>query len=267
MNGGDMPHGGRVVVITGASGGIGAGLAKRLGQRGDRLVLAARRKDELERIAAESGGALAVVTDVTRRGDVERLRDAALDAHGHIDVWVNNAGRGLTRRALELTDEDVDDMIATNVKSALYGMQVIAPHFIERDAGHIVNVSSFLGRVPLATFRSAYSAAKSALNSLTANVRMDLRSTAPGVHVSLVMPGIVRTDFARNAGTEGVRPPVARPAGTNLAPQTVDEVVEVMVRLLDHPVAEVYTNAAQPAVVQRYFTDVGAFEATLEQGD
>jgi NADP-dependent 3-hydroxy acid dehydrogenase YdfG len=259
---------GRVVVITGASGGIGAGLARRLGRTGDRLVLAARRGTELALVADESGGALAMVTDVTRRAEVERLRDAALAAFGRIDVWINNAGRGITRPALELTDDDVDDMIATNVKSALYGMQAVAPHFIERNAGHLVNVSSFLGRVPLATVRSAYSAAKAFLNSLTANVRMDLRAAAPGVHVSLVMPGLVATDFASNAGTGGRTPPptVTRPAGVSLAPQSVDEVVDVIVRLLEHPVPEVYTNPAQPGVVERYLSDVAAFEARLERG-
>ena len=68
-----------------------------------------------------------MVTDVTKRKDVEALRDAALAAFGKVDVWVNNAGRGITRFALELTDEDVDEMITVNLKSALYGMQVIAP--------------------------------------------------------------------------------------------------------------------------------------------
>jgi short-subunit dehydrogenase len=125
---------------------------------------------------------------------------------------VNNAGRGITRPVLELTDDDVDDMIAVNVKSALYGMQAAVPHFVERGSGHLINVSSFLGRVPIASVRSVYSAAKAALNSLTANLRMDLRARAPGVHVSLVMPGLVATDFARNA--EGGRSEVGAGAAS-----------------------------------------------------
>ena len=194
----------RVVVITGASGGIGAALARELGAAGHSLVLAARRGDVLRRVADEARArgapsAIAVETDVTRRHDVERLRDAALEAFGRFDVWVNNAGRGITRPVLELTDADFDDIMAVNVKSALYGMQAAVPHFVERGTGHLVNVSSFLGRVPLASVRSVYSAAKAALNSLTANLRMDLRTRAPGVHVSLVMPGLVATDFARTA--------------------------------------------------------------------
>src|SRR5919198_708807 len=166
----------KTVVITGASGGIGAALAIELGRQGHRLALAARRDAELQAIARQTGAQTIVVpTDVTRRADVEHLRDCALSLFGHVDVWVNNAGRGMTKPVLELTDEDLDVMMAVNVKSALYGMQAIVPHFIERGAGHVINVSSFLSRVPFATYRSAYNAAKAALNALTANLRMDLR--------------------------------------------------------------------------------------------
>ena len=96
---------------------------------------------------------MAMVTDVTRREDIKRAVDAVLGRFGHIDVWVNNAGRGITKPALELTDDELDQMMTVNVKSALYGMQAIVPHFIQRGRGQIVNVSSFLSRVPFATFR------------------------------------------------------------------------------------------------------------------
>src|SRR4029077_16181756 len=128
--------------------------------------------DALQRVAAEISSPTHVVTaDVTRRADGERIRDEALRAFGRVDVWINNAGRGILRPVLELTDDDVDEMFAVNVKSALYGMQAIAPHFIARGRGPRINVSSFLGRVPIATPRSAYNAAKAALNSLKANLR------------------------------------------------------------------------------------------------
>ncbi len=253
-----------VAVITGASAGIGAAAARRLGREGFRIALAARRRKELERLATELGGesrARAVVTDVTSREEVERLRDAALEAFGRIDVWINNAGRGIVRQVLELTDRDLDDMIAVNVKSALYGMQAVTPHFVREGRGHLINISSFLARIPLASYRSAYSAAKAALNSLTANLRMDLQSTAPGVHVTIVMPGVVTTEFARNAGGPGSGPaPVIRPGGTPLQAQTADQVADVIAEVIAHPVAEVYTNPAQPTVVQQYHKDVGAFE-------
>jgi short-subunit dehydrogenase len=133
-------------------------------------------------------------------------------------------------------------------------MQAIAPHFIARGAGQIVNVSSFLSRVPFATFRSAYNAAKAALNALTANARVDLSRAHPGIHVTLVMPGVVSTDFQRNA--IGGTPPL--PPGT--PSQTPDEAAAAIVRGIEQPVAELYTNPAQAAVVLEYFKDVGAFE-------
>ena len=260
----------RVVVITGASGGIGAALARLLGATGDRVVLGARRADALSAVATSIGeGALPVVTDVTDRRSVEHLRDRAIAAFGHVDVWVNNAGRGITKPALQLTDADFDDMMTVNVKSVLYGMQAIVPHFIERDAGHVINVSSFLGRVPLASIRSAYNAAKAAVNALTANVRADLAATHPKIHVSLVMPGLVATDFARNAlgGAPAVPPPTPpRSAPGAAAPQTADEVAAVIAGVIAKPVAEVFTNPSSAAIAKAYFDDVAAFERHMFGG-
>ncbi len=252
----------KVMVITGASGGIGATLARQLGSQGHKLVLAARRERELGMVAAPFGAnALPVVTDVRRRSEVERLRDRALAEFGQVDVWVNNAGRGIVQSVLTLSDEELDEIFAVNLKSALYGMQAIIPHFQQRGEGHLINISSFLGRVPLVPVRSAYNAAKAALNSLTANLRMELAKPYPGIHVSLVMPGVVATDFAANAlgGT-----PVKgwAPSGPNEA-QTADEAAAVIVALIEHPVPEVYTNPAQQALVERYYHDVAAFEQNL----
>src|SRR6266550_1523686 len=101
----------RVVVITGASAGIGVALAAQLAARGDSVVLGARRRDELERVAAPLGSrALVVPTDVTRRAEVVHLRDAAHEAFGRIDFWVNNAGRGITRSVFDLSDDDFDQI-------------------------------------------------------------------------------------------------------------------------------------------------------------
>lgn len=252
---------GRVVVVTGASAGIGAALAKKLGANGDRVVLAARSRDALEAVAKGCGPeALAAVADVTRRADVERLRDEAIARFGHVDAWVNNAGRGIGRKVMELTDEDVDEMVSVNLKSALYGMQAIVPHFQARGAGHLVNVSSALSRVPFASVRSAYSASKAALNSLTANLRMDLARSHPGVKVSVVMPGPVATAFHDNAlGGTPTPPPGAPP----MVFQSADEVADVLVRVLDDRRPDVYTVDGFGEVVKRYFTDIGAFEAGL----
>jgi len=149
-------------------------------------------------------------------------------------------------------------MMDVNVRSALYGMQIAARHFIERGRGHIINVSSFLGRVPMALPRSAYNAAKAALNSLTANLRVELRAKHPDIHVTLVMPGMVATDFALNA--------VAAPAGTRAYTgpqvQSVEEVAGIIRGVLDQPVAEIYTNPTSADMARRYFADVAAFEAS-----
>jgi NADP-dependent 3-hydroxy acid dehydrogenase YdfG len=252
----------KVVVITGASSGIGASLAHLLVSAGHGVMLAARRQDALTEVARDAGSdARTLVTDVRRRDDVERLRDETVRAFGRIDVWINNAGRGISKPALDLTDEDFDEMMAVNVKSALYGMQAIVPYFKSKGSGHVINVSSVLGRVPIATIRSAYSAAKAALNSLTANVRVDLRASHPGIHVTLVMPGLVATEFAsRVMGDHTVRP-ASGPPPPGVQPQTAEQVAGVIAGVIERPVPEVFTNPATAELVRAYYADVGAFEA------
>jgi short-subunit dehydrogenase len=247
----------RVVVITGASSGIGAALARQLGRAGDRVVLAARREPELRLVAGTLDDALVVKADVTVRADVDRIRDEAVSRYGHVDVWVNNAGRGMSKSVLDLTDEDIDHMVLVNVKSAMYGARAIVPHFIERGRGHILNVSSFLGKVPVATIRAAYSGAKAMLNSFTANLRMEL-ARYPDIHVTLVLPGLVATEFARNAvgGTPAYGPPPTAPFG----PQSADDVAAAVAAAIDRPVGEVYTNPPMRAGVVEYMKDVDAFE-------
>ena len=247
----------RVVVVTGASGGIGAALAERVAKDGGKVALAARRETELAAVATRCGAAaLAVVTDVTRRGEVERLLDATLSRFGHIDVWVNNAGRGITRPVSELTDDDLDDMMRVNVKSALYGMQTVLPHFKARGRGHLINVSSMLGRLPWVVARAAYSASKHALNSLTANLRMELARDFPDIHVSTVMPGVVATEFgvhALHGGMDSRRFPGA---------QSAEEVAAVIADVIERPRADVYTRPGAREAVARYYAaeDMAAIE-------
>jgi NADP-dependent 3-hydroxy acid dehydrogenase YdfG len=248
----------KVIVITGASAGIGAAVAVKLGQAGASLVLAARREDALHEVAARAGmQTLAVVADVTRRADVQRIADGALARFGRIDVWINNAGRGISRLVTELTDEDFDEMMLVNVKSALYGMQAVLPHFKARGRGHLINVSSMLGRLPLASVRSAYGAAKHALQALTANLRIELRAEHPEIVVSSFLPGVVATEFglnARGGGMDSRALPFAQP---------VDEVAELMVDLIEHPRAEVYSRPIYQQQVANYYgaADVAVVEA------
>ena len=252
----------KVAVVTGASSGIGAELCKKLGAAGWCVVLAARRRNELDKVAADCGkNTLVVITDVTRRADIDELRDQTLAKFGRIDLWVNNAGQGIGKKVMELTEEDFDAMMSVNVKSALFGMQAVVPYFQQQGIGHLINISSFLGRVPFANFRSAYNAAKSALNSLTANLRMDLRRTHPGIKVSLVMPGMVQTDFAKNSlhGT----PPPPQGSTSRMMPQTPQEVADLLMELIKNPKPELYTNPASAETAKAYFTDVAAFEDTM----
>jgi NAD(P)-dependent dehydrogenase (short-subunit alcohol dehydrogenase family) len=251
---------GRVVVITGASSGVGAVLARRVAVLGGRPVLAARRTAELNEVAAACGPeSLAVPADVTVRSEVERVRDLALERFGAIDAWINNAGRGITRPVSALTDEDVDEMVRVNLKSALYGMQAVLPHFQSRGRGHIVNVSSMLSRIPYASFRSAYTASKAALNMLTANLRMELRATHPGIHVTTVLPGVVATEFGLRALGGG---PDSRALANS---QPAEEVAEVIVGVLRAPRAEVYTRPGMREQAAAYYAaeDLGEFEARL----
>ena len=125
----------KVVVITGASAGIGAELGKQLAARGAKVVLAARRKTELDAVAAKIGqNALAVVTDVTKRGDVEHLSKAALERFGRIDVWVNNAGRGISRSVAELTDDD-EPCRFVRAKVVEIAREAPEPHPVARSRG------------------------------------------------------------------------------------------------------------------------------------
>lgn len=243
----------RVIVITGASAGIGAAAAQALAGRGASLVLVARRKKELDEVAARCGGkALAVVADAADRGEVRRVVAAALERFGRIDVWINNVGRGITVQPSQLTDQDVDDIMQVNVKSALYGMQEVLPHFKERGEGQVINISSLLGRVPFATFRSAYCGAKHFLNALTTTFRAEVQETHPGIQFTIVSPGVVRTDFGLNAVHGG---PDSRSLPNS---QSAEEVAEVIADAVESRTPDVYTRKGVHEQITGYYARLGA---------
>jgi NADP-dependent 3-hydroxy acid dehydrogenase YdfG len=246
------PLSGRVVVVTGASSGIGAELAEVLGARGETVVLVARRETMLREVTARAGAdALAITADVTQRAEVRRVVREALARFGRIDVWVNNAGQGISRQPTELTDVDLDEMMRINVKSVLYGMQEVLPHFQERGEGLVVNVSSMLGRIPFATLRSAYCGAKHFMNALTACFRAEVQQSHPGIGFSLVSPGVVYTDFGLSALHGG---PDSRrfPEG-----QTAREVAEVIADVLESRRKDVYTRPGARERVTGYYASLG----------
>jgi NADP-dependent 3-hydroxy acid dehydrogenase YdfG len=242
----------KVVVVTGASSGIGAALAQLLGSRGASVILVARRAAVLRDIARGSGSkATAVVADMTKRTEVRRVVDEAIARFGRIDVWVNNVGQGITRRPSELRGEDIDEMMRVNVKSALYGMQEILPHFKERNAGHVINVSSMLGRIPYVVTRSAYNGAKHYLNALTANFRMEVQETHPTIQFSLVSPGVVATEFgvhALHGGPDSRKFPDA---------QSPEEVAEVIAGVIESRRHDVYTRPGSRDRVIAHYSSLG----------
>ncbi len=243
----------KVIVITGASAGIGATLARQLSAEGHHVVLAARREEQLKAVAAACGEkAMAVVTDVTKKDQVERLKQTALEKHGRIDVWVNNAAATSGKRAQELDDAEVDRVFGVNFKGALYGAQAVLPHFQERNQGHLINVGCFFGRVPLGPSRIAYNASKAALDVLTSDLRMELRGTHPGVEVSLVMPGPVATD----AGDK-------LPAYPGINTQSPEEVADTLAGIIESPRHEVYSTPFLKALARRFHEDVDEFEAGM----
>ena len=240
------------VVITGASSGIGAALAERLAAEGHLLVLVARREAALTAVATRCGaGTHPVVADVSVRSEVGRVLEAALGHLGHIDVWINNVGQGISRVPSELTDEDIDEVVRVNVKSALYGIQAVLPHFKARGTGHVINISSMLGRIPFAVIRSAYCGAKHFLNALTATFRQEVQQTHPDIQFSLVSPGVVRTDFGLNARHGG--PDSRQLPGS----QSAEEVAAVIAAVIDTRQPDVYTRPGSQQQVAAYFAAVG----------
>lgn len=231
---------GLVIVITGASSGIGANLAVQAVKEGAKVVLAARGIDKLNEVVQSCGGkdfAIGIACDVTKIEDQRSLLAAAINKFDHVDCWVNNAGVGMSKPALNITDHDFEMMMLINCKSVLYGMQTVVPYFKKQGKGHVINISSLLGRVPLASVRAMYSASKAAMNSLTTNVREDLHDEGfKDIQVSLFSPGLVATDFGLNAVGGGM--------DYNTLPhaQPVDEVSAAICSLMITKEADVYSK-------------------------
>ena len=184
----------KVVLITGASDGIGAACAEAFRRRGAKLALAARNRDKLERVAG--GGALVLAGDLLERDARERAVQSTLAHFGRIDVLVNNAGVGLYAPTWKAPIDEVRRMLELNFFAAVEMTQLALPQMLERRSGTIVNVSSIAGKVPLPWF-TLYTASKYALSGMTDGLRIELR--AHGVHCVLVCPGYVRTGFQGNA--------------------------------------------------------------------
>jgi NADP-dependent 3-hydroxy acid dehydrogenase YdfG len=190
-----------VLIITGASSGIGAATARAAAQVGYRLALGARRADAIEDLATELGGserAVAVRCDVTEWEDNERLAETAIEAFGGFDAVFANAGFGATRGFLEESPEQWRSMVLTNVLGVAYTIRATLPHLLERGAGHYLITSSVAGRRALPG--SLYSATKHAVTAIGEALRAELRQMHDNssIRVTLIEPGMVDTPFFDN---------------------------------------------------------------------
>jgi NADP-dependent 3-hydroxy acid dehydrogenase YdfG len=184
---------GAVVIVTGASSGIGAAAARLLNDAGAHPVLAARRADRLGALSRELGGVLAVPTDVTDRKAVRQLVELTLDRYGRVDGLVNNAGVSL-HESLDMLDlDEFCRVLDLNVVSVVAMTQAVLPAMRARGSGRIVNISSGTTRLAMPGV-GAYAATKSAVNMLTSVARKELEGD--GIAVSLVLPSITATEFA-----------------------------------------------------------------------
>jgi NADP-dependent 3-hydroxy acid dehydrogenase YdfG len=193
---------GRVVVITGASSGLGEAAARLLSAEGASVVLGARRADRLKSLADESnrigGKALVVTTDVTRREQVKKLVDAAVQKFGRVDVMINNAGI-MPRAPLErLTIDDWDRMIDVNIKGVLYGIAAALPHMKQQKSGHMIFVSSVAGHKIGPDF-AVYAATKHAVRALAEGFRQEVKPY--NIRTTIISPGAVATELP-NSVTE-----------------------------------------------------------------
>ncbi|MEO8541329.1 MAG: SDR family oxidoreductase [bacterium] len=182
----------KVGVLTGASRGLGPYMARSLAGEGMNLVLAARSAPELETIAEEIRGlgrkAIAVTCDVVSTEDRARLVQAALAEFGRIDVLVNNAGIELTAHFERQPDEEIARVIEVNLTAAMHLARAVLPAMLERKSGHIVNIASLAGKVPV-PFSIPYAASKAGLIGFTESFRSEFRKR--GVSASVICPGLV----------------------------------------------------------------------------
>jgi short-subunit dehydrogenase len=236
----------RVVAITGASAGIGRATAMRLARDHAQLVVCARRRDRLEAaeeaIRAAGGDVHAVVADVTRAADMDRLVAEAVERFGRLDVMMCNAGFGIAGAIDDVSPEQMRDLMDVNYMGTFHAARAALTVFRRQGAGHVVVVSSIVGKrgVP---YMGAYSATKFAQVGMAECLRAELAGSA--IHVTIVYPVSTDTEFfdvmSRETGAT-----VTRALGPR---QDVDVVADAIARAIEHPVAEVFPYARSRALV------------------
>lgn len=205
-----MSHtGSKVVVITGASSGIGEATAKFLAQRGDKVVLGARREQRLQKLVEEieraDGSAIYHVTDVTSRSEVEALAKLALDEYGQIDVWVNNAGLMPHSTFDKLKVDEWERMVDVNIKGVLYGIAAALPSMRERKSGQFINLSSVAGH-KTHPGGGVYSGTKYAVHAISEALRQEEAVAQSNIRVTIVSPGAVATELPNSITDQDLKP-------------------------------------------------------------
>ena len=197
----------KVVVITGASSGIGESTAKLLARQGAKVVLGARRKDRIdavaEEISAAGGKAIGFAVDVTKRAEVEAFIKGAVDNFGRVDVIVNDAGIMLIAPIQALKVEEWERQIDVNIKGILYGVAAALPQMQKQKSGHIINLASVFGIKVFAPGGTVYCATKSAVRALTEGLRLELHSQ--NIRCTMISPGAVASELPEGSSEEATR--------------------------------------------------------------
>jgi NADP-dependent 3-hydroxy acid dehydrogenase YdfG len=192
----------KVVIITGASSGVGEATARRLGASGAKLMLAARREDRLKDLVAaieKTGGTVAYrVTDVADRAQVQALAEATLETYGRIDVLVNNAALASVSPLDQIKVDDWDQMIDVNLKGVLYGIAAVLPTMRQQKSGHVINLSSIAGHKVLPG-AAVYCATKYAVRAISEGLRLESKGEIRSTNIS---PGAVATEGLRQSNRE-----------------------------------------------------------------
>jgi NADP-dependent 3-hydroxy acid dehydrogenase YdfG len=193
----------KVVVITGASSGLGEATARHLAARGAAVVLGARRTDKLEQIAADiraaGGKAEVVATDVTRKEQVQALMDTAVRVFGRVDVLINNAGLMSIAPLDEVKTDEWDRMIDINVKGVLYGIAAALPQFRKQNSGHFINIASVAGVKVFSPGGTVYSGTKFAVRAISEGLRHEVGGS---IRTTTIEPGAVDSELQHGSSHE-----------------------------------------------------------------